>query len=112
MALQNDVDEVVEFLLSPFKDITNKAREALNSAGNDDGKLGTTAEALTREGRRALNRLEPLCDKVYRQHGTTFTSSIKSNGKMQSGIVFSAYFLCPFFLDHFSKRSNVSRQAD
>lgn len=96
MALQNDVDEVVEFLLSPFKDITNKAREAFDSACNDDGKLGATAEALTREGRRALNRLEPLCDKVYRQHGTTFTSSIKSNGKMQSGLVFFCSSPLPF----------------
>ncbi|OAQ96067.1 hypothetical protein LLEC1_03502 [Akanthomyces lecanii] len=46
MALQNDVDEVIDILLSPFKEITSKALEAFDSAGNDDGKMRTTAEAL------------------------------------------------------------------
>ncbi|KAJ4156002.1 hypothetical protein LMH87_001218 [Akanthomyces muscarius] len=87
MALQNDVDEVIEFLLSPFKEITSKALEAFDSADNDDGKIRTTAEALSREGRRALNRLEPLCEKVYRQHGTTFTSSIKSNDSINAHLM-------------------------
>lgn len=80
MAFLNDVDDVIEFLLLPYKDIVSKASNAVNKVGNEDPKVRSMAEALSVEGQRALNHLWPLCRKGHGRHGTSFVASIESNG--------------------------------
>lgn len=80
MAFLSDVDDVIEFLLLPYKDIVSKASTAANRVGNEDPKARSMAEALSVEGQRALNHLWPLCQKGHRRHGTSFVGSVESNG--------------------------------
>ncbi|KAK9436894.1 SH3 domain-containing protein [Metarhizium brunneum] len=79
MAFHNEVDDQVEFLLAPFRDIVSKAKDAAENAGDEQTSMRKAAETLCKEGQRALNRLEPLCSKIANQHGVTFTRAIKAN---------------------------------
>jgi hypothetical protein len=81
MAFRSDVEDVVDFLLTPFSEIVSKAKDAADNAGDDDPEMRKAAESLFREGQRALHRLEPLCKKVCNQHGTAFVKAIKTNGR-------------------------------
>lgn len=81
MASESDVEEVLDFLLTPFSDIVSKANEAVENAGEDEPLMQKTAQTLSKEGQRALNRLEPLCKKIFNQHGSSFVRAIKTNGK-------------------------------
>lgn len=80
MAFQNEVDDEVEFLLAPFRDIVSKAKDAAENAGDEQPSMRKAAETLCKEGQRALNRLEPLCSNIASQHGVTFTRAVRSNG--------------------------------
>lgn len=81
MASESDVDEVVDFLLTPFSDIVSKANEAVDNASDEEPLMRKAAETLAKEGQRALNRLEPLCKKIFNQHGSSFVKAIKTNGE-------------------------------
>lgn len=84
MAFQNEVDDEVEFLLEPFRDIVSKAKDAAENAGDEQPSMRKAAETLCKEGQRALNRLGPLCNKFASQHGVTFTRAIRSNGNSRA----------------------------
>lgn len=101
MALQSDSDEVFELLLAPFREIAHKPLIAFDGAGGSDGKGRVTAEALSQAGKRALNHLGPLCEKVYRKHGMAFISFIRSDGKAHKSIVFVYVPLLPPFASSF-----------
>lgn len=80
LAATDELLQVVELILTPFHDIVDKATAAANNAQGEEPLMQRTADALAREGRRALNRLEPLSKKTFNQHGAAFVNAIKSNG--------------------------------
>ncbi|KAK2612701.1 hypothetical protein QQS21_001318 [Conoideocrella luteorostrata] len=84
MALENDVGEVVELILTPFNDIVDKATRAADHATDEEPSMRKAAELLVREGQRALNRLQPLCKKIFSQHGPAFVSAIKTRDDISS----------------------------
>ncbi|KHN97973.1 Src-domain containing protein [Metarhizium album ARSEF 1941] len=84
MALQHDADDVVEFLLAPFSDMVTKAKKAAANAGDEAPSMRKAAEALSKEGQRALNRLEPLCKKMSSQHGAAMAAVVRTNDDISS----------------------------
>ncbi|KAG6027979.1 hypothetical protein E4U40_001265 [Claviceps sp. LM458 group G5] len=82
MAAEVNVAEVVELILTPFNDIVSKAQNAAANAAEAAVRepiMYKAAEALEKEGRRALNRLEPLYRKIVKQHGGECLNAIKKN---------------------------------
>lgn len=73
----NLVDDLV---LTPFKEIVEKAATALGNAGDYD-EMQRASHALMKEGQRALKRIEPVCRKHFEEYGTGFTDALKENGK-------------------------------
>ncbi|KAG5926465.1 hypothetical protein E4U42_003286 [Claviceps africana] len=74
----NDAD-VVELVLTPFSDIVAKAQNAAAIAGAQEPQMFEAAEALRKEGQRALNRLVPLYRKIVKQHGMDCANAVKMN---------------------------------
>ncbi|GAO19531.1 hypothetical protein UVI_02040550 [Ustilaginoidea virens] len=79
VAAERDAVEVAEFILTPFHDIVHKAKEAACNAPDEASPMRKTAESLAREGQRALNRLQPLLNKILSQHGPAFVNRIKNH---------------------------------
>ncbi|KAG5974341.1 hypothetical protein E4U55_008230 [Claviceps digitariae] len=71
--------EVVDLVLTPFNDIVAKAQNAAAIAGDQEPLMIKAAEALKKEGQRALNRLVPLYQKIVKQHGPDCVNAVKSN---------------------------------
>ncbi|KAG6018600.1 hypothetical protein E4U41_003744, partial [Claviceps citrina] len=84
MAAEVDPTEVFEMLvLAPFRDIVAKAQNAASNAAAaaaaPEPRMHKAAESLGREGQRALNRLDPLCRKIARQHGADCAAAVERN---------------------------------
>lgn len=78
------MDLVDDLVLTPFKDIVEKAHTAVENAGDANPEMLKTAQALLKEGQRALKRIEPLCKKQFEEYGTAFPDALKENGKKTS----------------------------
>ncbi|CAF3520904.1 unnamed protein product [Fusarium graminearum] len=86
------MDDVVDLVIGPFRDIVEKGREAIENAGDDKTML-KASQSLTKEGERALKRIEPLCRKHLDEYGSNFLDALKENGR---------------FLFHFSMATSCS----
>jgi hypothetical protein len=75
------MDDVVELVVTPFQDIVEKGRTAVENAGDDQPML-KAARALVKEGERALKKIEPLCRKNLDDYGSNFLDALKENGKL------------------------------
>ncbi|KAL3953446.1 hypothetical protein ACCO45_011402 [Purpureocillium lilacinum] len=77
------MDDVVELVLTPFKDVVEKGRVAANNAGDSQPML-KAALALVKEGERALKRIEPLCKKHLDEYGSGFVDALKENDALSN----------------------------
>lgn len=77
-----------ELVLSPFRDIVAKAQTAIeNGREMDDssevkGPMTKAANALLREGDRAVKKIEPLCDKLLANQGDIFIDALRENDEI------------------------------
>lgn len=74
------MDDVVDLVIGPFRDIVDKGREATENAGDDKTML-KASQSLTKEGERALKKIQPLCRKHLDEYGSNFLDALKENGK-------------------------------
>ena len=74
------MDEVDDLVLTPFKEIVEKAQLAVENAGNGNPVMLQTAQTLLKEGERGLKRISPLCKKQLEDYGSSFIASLKDNG--------------------------------
>ena len=74
------MDEIDDFVLSPFREIVAVGKTTVENATDSD-RMAKTGQNLVKEGERALKRLEPLCAKNLNDYGNEFMSTLKENGK-------------------------------
>lgn len=78
-------DEVERLVVAAFKEIVDKANVAVENAKEADEDVAPSmlkaAQALAKEGERALKRIEPICQKNYKDYGASFVDAVKENGK-------------------------------
>ncbi|KAF4470758.1 hypothetical protein FALBO_2330, partial [Fusarium albosuccineum] len=72
------MDDVADLVVTPFRDIVEKGRTAVENAGDDKPML-KAAQSLVKEGERALKRIEPLCRKHLDEYGSNFLDALKEN---------------------------------
>ncbi|KAI8679783.1 SH3 domain-containing protein [Fusarium keratoplasticum] len=72
------MDDVADLVVTPFRDIVDKGRTAVENAGDDKVML-KAAQSLVKEGERALKRIEPLCRKHLDEYGSNFLDALKEN---------------------------------
>lgn len=74
------MEEVDDLVVTPFKEIVDKAKTAVENAGDSNPSMRKAARALLKEGERGLKRIEPLCKKHFEDYGSNFIASLKENG--------------------------------
>ena len=79
-------DDVERLVISPFREIVEKGNTAIDNAQNADDDSSApamlkAAQALVKEGERALKRVEPLCRKNFDEYGTNFIEAIKDHSE-------------------------------
>ncbi|KAL7806524.1 hypothetical protein V8C44DRAFT_198832 [Trichoderma aethiopicum] len=72
------MEDIVDLILTPFKDIVDKGRTAVQNAGDTQPML-KASQALLKEGERALKKIEPLCKKHFDDFGPNFVEAVKDN---------------------------------
>ncbi|KAK9414051.1 putative SH3 domain-containing protein [Seiridium unicorne] len=76
-------DEIERLVLSPFREIAEKADTAVQNAEAADedisGPMRKAAQSLAKEGERALKRVEPLCNKNFEEYGANFVDAMKEH---------------------------------
>lgn len=81
-------DDVQNLVLAPFQEIVEKGKTALENATDagltrsDD--MFKAAQALARDGERALKKLEPVCKRLWEEYSTNFVVALKENGRLGS----------------------------
>lgn len=75
------MDQVADLVLTPFRDIVEKGKTALENAGSDHADMAKAATTLVREGERALKRIEPQCQHHLDEFSSNFLDALKENGK-------------------------------
>ncbi|CAJ0549329.1 Ff.00g029420.m01.CDS01 [Fusarium sp. VM40] len=75
------MDDVADLVISPFRDIVDKGRKAVENAGDDKTML-KASQSLTKEGERALKKIEPLCRKHLDEYGSNFLDALKENDEI------------------------------
>lgn len=74
------MDEVFDLVVTPFREIVEKANAAVGNAGENADML-KAAQALLKEGERALKRIEPQCKKMHDEYGANFHNALRDNSK-------------------------------
>ncbi|PKK45128.1 hypothetical protein CI102_10644 [Trichoderma harzianum] len=72
------METIVDLILTPFRDIVDKGRTAIQNAGDTQPML-KASQALLKEGERALKKIEPLCKKHFDDYGPAFLEAVKDN---------------------------------
>ncbi|KAI9171064.1 hypothetical protein HJFPF1_00543 [Paramyrothecium foliicola] len=75
------MDEANALVVAPFRDIVDKGKAALDNAGDND-VMRKAAQALVREGERALKRIDPLCKKQCEEYSSNFINALKEDETM------------------------------
>ncbi|KAF9875149.1 sh3 domain containing protein [Colletotrichum karsti] len=78
--------DVEELIITPFREVVERAREAIANAeaAQDDNpdlskEMMKSAQVISKEGERALKRLQPLWDSQVEKHGDSFKDMISEN---------------------------------
>lgn len=76
-----------ELIIRPFREVVERGKEAVVNAGaaaeEDEEvsqRMGKAANAVVREGERALKRLQPLWDGQVEKYGDAFKEGMAKNG--------------------------------
>ncbi|KAL7789060.1 hypothetical protein V8C37DRAFT_418182 [Trichoderma ceciliae] len=72
------MDDVADLVITPFRDIVEKGRTAVQNAGERQPML-KAAQTLAKEGERALKRIEPLCKKHFDDYGPNFVAALRDH---------------------------------
>lgn len=84
-------------ILGPFREVAERGKEAITNAQDvhdDDAEnerakyMLKAAQAVAKEGERALKRLQPLWDGQVGKYGATFTDALIQNGIQYSSLLF------------------------
>ncbi|KAI1853256.1 hypothetical protein JX266_001962 [Neoarthrinium moseri] len=80
-------DEIERLVLSPFKEIVEKANTAIENATDADDQEAAApmlkaAQSLVKEGERALKKIEPLCQRNYAAYGSNFVDAMKESDEI------------------------------
>ncbi|KAI0424710.1 hypothetical protein F5Y09DRAFT_130040 [Xylaria sp. FL1042] len=80
------MDELDLLLLSPYRDITERAKAAIENAKNAGDRapplMLKSAEKLLKESERALKEIEPLSTNHYEQYGSVFVDTTKNHDEI------------------------------
>ncbi|KAH6660716.1 hypothetical protein BKA67DRAFT_63826 [Truncatella angustata] len=117
-------DEIEQLILSPFREIIEKANIAVGNAEPANEGVSTpmrkAAQSLAKEGERALKKIEPLCQKNYEEYGANFVDAMKEHkeiGEFRSELEdllwdFDDYIEAEEFdADKFEELQKASRRA-
>lgn len=75
------MDLLNDLVLTPFREMVEKGKVALENSRDDHPAMAKASQALVREGERALKKIEPLCKKHAQEYGHNFMDALKENGK-------------------------------
>ena len=81
------MDDIADLILTPFRDIVEKGKTAVENAGDEQPML-KASQGLVKEGERALKRIEPVCQKHFDECGSNFIDALKENGKNETRLCF------------------------
>lgn len=81
----------MDIMLGPFREVAERGQEAVANAHDiydEDNESALhmlkAAQAVTKEGQRALKRLQPLWDSQVDKYGVAFTSALSGDGMYSS----------------------------
>ncbi|KAM0497693.1 hypothetical protein ACHAP6_006052 [Verticillium nonalfalfae] len=81
--------DVEELIITPFKEVVERGQDAVTNAQaaeEDDPEMGTqmarAAQALVKEGDRALKRLQPIWDAHVDKFGDAFKDAIRDSDEI------------------------------
>lgn len=77
------MDIAADLVLTPFKEIVEKGKTAVENAGDTQPML-KTSQSLVKEGERALRKIEPCCKRMADEFGANFVAALKENGTFSS----------------------------
>lgn len=87
------MDDIADLVLTPFRDIVEKGRTAVQNA-DDTQPMLKASQALLKEGERALKKIEPLCKKHFDDYGPNFIAALRDNGEfLTNDIWIDIFFL-------------------
>lgn len=86
-------------ILGPFREVVERGKEAIANAQDIDDDAGSegakymlkAAQAVAKEGERALKRLQPLWDGQVGKYGDVFTDALSQNGNPNSSFLVTDY---------------------
>lgn len=72
-------------ILGPFREVVDRGKEAVTNAQDNANAENAkhmlkAAQAVAKEGERALKRLQPLWDGQVDKYGDTFTNALSQDG--------------------------------
>ncbi|KAI0440645.1 hypothetical protein F4803DRAFT_464286 [Xylaria telfairii] len=77
-------NELYRLLLSPYREITEKAKVAIENATSESDSAPShmikIAKQLLRSGDRLLAELDSVADRYFSQYGSALIDAIKKNG--------------------------------
>ncbi|PHH50590.1 hypothetical protein CFIMG_007377RA00001 [Ceratocystis fimbriata CBS 114723] len=76
------MDQIADLILTPFRDIVEKGRIAVDVAGSGHPEMAKAAQSLIKEGGRALKRIEPQCQRHADEFGTSFIDAVKASDEI------------------------------
>ncbi|KAM7206892.1 hypothetical protein V8F20_002598 [Naviculisporaceae sp. PSN 640] len=73
-------DDIHNLVLSPFRDIVSKGNQALGNAtlGSSEPMI-KAAQSLVNNAERALKKIEPVCERQFKEHQSAFIDALKEN---------------------------------
>ncbi|KAJ3556080.1 hypothetical protein NPX13_g10216 [Xylaria arbuscula] len=81
--MKNEHDELYRLLLSPYREIAEKAKVAIENAANEGdsapSRMIEIATQLLRSNERLLAEIDSTANKYFSQYGNAFIDAIKSN---------------------------------
>ena len=83
--------QLEHLVLAPFREVVARARTAVGNAetasGDEGDGAGNTnnmtraAKGLVTKGERALAKLEPVCERLWKEYGMGFVDAVKESGR-------------------------------
>ncbi|KAK3318409.1 hypothetical protein B0H66DRAFT_602999 [Apodospora peruviana] len=76
-------DDIHHLVLGPFRDVVAKGNTALeNARGANSQPMIKSAQSLVNNAERALNKIEPVCNKRLGEYGSNFIDALKENDEI------------------------------
>jgi hypothetical protein len=73
--------DMEELIIIPFQEVVDRGTDAVaNGAASDNERMLRAAQALVKEGERALKRLKPLWNGQVEKYGDSFRDTILEQG--------------------------------